>query len=466
RTASSSSLASSNGNPTELRRESSLIDFDADPEPPSTAPVQQTQQIAPSPAPAPFAAQPTVPSNDNWASFDSSPVVKASQPPSSGNLLDMLSELSVPASGNVQPAANVQVPPFGTAAPAVTPGPAFNPGGAPFDAFGSFGGGQWQNVHAQQNIHPATGIQPPTSSFNQAAGGYLNNQPSSAPSGNSQITSSIEAKPKELPVDLFTSSYSPYAAQGPGWYPAPQYGMGYNMQYNVPQQPMPSGFVQPSKSSNPFDVNDSPAAQPTMFNTRVANSVKDVFVYWASRSDAHQSVEKYKCLDWVSSIFDNLIIKHSTIIFFFSMDNIECDLSGEVIQLRSMTSFIASCPLRSTSLISHTCSTSNSYKTFENKSMGNPAPSWMPQQASHPLAMPPQGPYGSAMPSGPFMGQVPPNIPSQPRPQVGNFGYDMTSFGAMTNQQQGGLYATPPAVVHLALRTIWTFMARAFMPRP
>ncbi|GJT23390.1 hypothetical protein Tco_0893327 [Tanacetum coccineum] len=293
RTASSSSLASSNGNPTELRRESSLIDFDADPEPPSTAPVQQTQQIAPSPAPAPapFAAQPTVPSNDNWASFDSSPVVKASHPPSSGNLLDMLSELSVPASGNVQPAANVQVPPFGTAAPAVTPGPAFTPGGAPFAAFGSSGGGQWQNVHAQQNILPATGIQPPTSSFNQAAGGYLNNQPSSAPSGNSQITSSIEAKPKELPADLFTSSYSPYAAQGPSWYPAPQYGMGYNMQYNVPQggywwitlhvvgwlvlrwvmtrslseQPMPPGFVQPSKSSNPFDVNDSPAAQATTF---------------------------------------------------------------------------------------------------------------------------------------------------------------------------------------------------------
>lgn len=367
RTASSSSLASSNGNPTELRRESSLIDFDADPEPPSTAPVQQTQQIAPSPAPAPSAAQPT-PSNDNWASFDSqpSPVVKASQPPSSGNLLDMLSELSVPASGNVQPVSNVQVPPFGTAGSAVTPAPAFIPGGASFDAFGNSGGGQWQNVHSHQNILPATGLQPPTSSFNQAAAGSLSNQPSSAPSGDSQIKSSIEAKPKELPADLFTSSYSPYAAQGPGWYPAQQYGMGYNMQYNVPQQPMPPGFVQPSKSSNPFDVNDSPAVQAPTFPSMAP-------------------------------------------------------LQGALPNMAPP----AGMPPTS--------------------SMGNPAQSWMPHQASHPLAMPSQGPYGSAMPSGPFMGQVPSSIPTQPRPQVGNFGYDMTSFGAMTNQQQGGLYATPPA---------------------
>ncbi|PWA66733.1 NSP (nuclear shuttle protein)-interacting GTPase [Artemisia annua] len=362
RTASSSSLASSNGNPTELRRESSLIDFDADPEPPSTAPVPHSQQTAP--APAPSAAQPT-PSNDNWASFDSSPVVKASQPPSSGNLLDMLSELSVPASGNVQPVSNVQVPPFGTAGSAVTPAPAFTPGGASFDAFGN-SGGAWQNVHSQQNILPATGIQPPTSSFNQAAGGSLNNQPSSAPSGDSQIKSSIEAKPKELPADLFTSTYSPYAAQGPGWYPAQQYGMGYNMQYNVPQQPMPPGFVQPSKSSNPFDVNDSPAVQAPTFPSMAP-------------------------------------------------------LQGALPNMAPP----AGMPPTS--------------------GMGNAAPSWMPHQASHPLAMPPQGPYGSTMPSGPFMGQVPSNIPTQPRPPVGNFGYDMTSFGAMTNQQQGGLYATPPA---------------------
>lgn len=167
RTTSSSSLASSNGNPTELRRESSLIDFDADPEPPSTVSVPQTQQITP-PAPASSRAQPSVSSNDNWASFDSSPVVKASQAPPSANLLDMLSELSVPASGNNPVVASVQVSPFGVTAPAVTPPSTFTPGGASFNAFGnSADGGHWQNVQPQPNIPPSTSVQPPTSTFNQ-----------------------------------------------------------------------------------------------------------------------------------------------------------------------------------------------------------------------------------------------------------------------------------------------------------
>ncbi|XP_076911258.1 uncharacterized protein LOC143569165, partial [Bidens hawaiensis] len=356
RTASSSSLASSNGNPTELRTETSLIDFDADPEPASTAPGPQ-QQTTPAPPPASVMAQPTVSSNDNWASFDASPVVKPTQPlPSSSNLLDVLSELSVPASGNNPPVASVQMPP----APAVTQPPAFN-------AFGSSGnGGQWQNVLGQQSF-AATGVQPPASSFNQSwntsSGGTQ--VPSSAPSADSQVTSTIEAKPaakQELPVDLFSSSYAPYTAQGPGWYPAPQYGMGYNMQYNLPQPPMPPVFAQPSKSSNPFDLNESPSVQATTFPSMAP----------------------------LQSALPN---------------------TGPPSGLQQ--------PL----------------------GLGTAAPTWMTHQP-----MPPPGPsYGSSMPSGPFMGQVPPNIPPQPSPQVGNFGYDMTSFGSLnnTNQQQSGLYATP-----------------------
>ncbi|KAI7753195.1 hypothetical protein M8C21_012326, partial [Ambrosia artemisiifolia] len=76
--------------------------------------------------------------------------------------------------------------------------------------------------------------------------------------------------------------------------------------------------------------------------------------------------------------------------------------------------------------------------------LGTPAPTWMTHQS-----MPPPGPsYGSSMPSGPFMGQVPSNIPPQPRPpQVGTFGYDMTSFASLnnTNQQQSGFYAASAA---------------------
>ncbi|XP_024959399.1 probable ADP-ribosylation factor GTPase-activating protein AGD14 isoform X2 [Cynara cardunculus var. scolymus] len=399
RTVSSSSLASSNGNPTELRTESSLIDFDAaDPEPPSTAPLPQTQQNAPSPAS--FMAQPTISSNTNWANFDSAPVVKASQPPSSANLLDVLSELSVPSSlpgglgapvtapgtsllpsGNNPLIASVQMSPFGTPAPAVTPASTFIPGsgsaGPSFNAFpNSADGGHWQNMHPQQNFLPATVIQPPTS-FNQAVGGSSKNQPwnssltgniqvpSSAPSADSQVTSSIEAKPaskQELPADLFTSSYSPFAAQGPGWYPAPQFGMGYNMQYNMPTQPMPPAFVQPSKSSNPFDANESPAVQASTFPSMAA-------------------------------------------------------LQGALPNMGPPSGHI--------------------------QQQATPSPMWMPPQSSHPLAMPSQGlpSYPSSMPSGPFMGQVPPNIPPQP-----SFGYDATSFGSLntsSNQQQSGLFGAP-----------------------
>ncbi|XP_071729500.1 uncharacterized protein [Rutidosis leptorrhynchoides] len=342
RTVSSSSLASSNENPTDLRRENSLIDFDADPEPPSTAPV--AQQVTP-PAPATFLAPPSVSSNDNWASFDSSAVVKPSQAPSSGNLLDMLSDLSVPVSGYNHAISSVQVSPFGTTAPPVTPPSTFTPEGASFNAFA---------------------IQPPTSTstFNQAWGGDKQG-PASAPGVDSQVTSSVKAKPaakQELPADLFTSSYAPFAAQGQSWYPAPQYGMGYNTQYNVSQQPMPPAFIQSSQPSNPFDISDSPAVQSTPFPSMAS-------------------------------------LQHA---------------------------------------LPHVGPPSGIHRT---SSLGAPAQAWMPHQQSNPLAMPPQGTsYGSAMPSGPFMGQVPHNIPPQPR--VGNFGYDMTSFNSMNpNQQQSGLYA-------------------------
>ncbi|KAK1437533.1 hypothetical protein QVD17_03327 [Tagetes erecta] len=345
RTMSSSSLASSNGNPTDLRTETSLIDFDADPDPPSTAPGSQTQ--------------PTVSSNNNWASFDSSPVIKSTQhlPPSS-NLFDVLSELSVPASGNNPVVANVQMPP----APAVTQPSTFN-------TFGNSGDGDhWQNVQSQQNSIPATGVQLSTSSFSQPWNTSGTQVTTSAPSADSHVPSTIVAKAavkQELPADLFTSSYSPFSAQGPGWYPTPQYGMGYNMQYNLPQQPMPPAFVQPSKSSNPFDLNESPLVQATTFPSMAP--LQSALPTMGPPTGVQQTL-----------------------------------------------------------------------------GVAAPAPTWMAHQS-----MPPLGPsYGSSMPSGAFMGQVPANIPPQPSSQLGNFGFDMTSFGSLnnTNQQQSGLYAAAPAV--------------------
>ncbi|KAI9119413.1 hypothetical protein K1719_010088 [Acacia pycnantha] len=68
RTASSSSLASSNGNAAEVKLETtkSLIDFDAELEPPVAPTIPQAQQTAA----VQSAVQPANSGDDNWASFD------------------------------------------------------------------------------------------------------------------------------------------------------------------------------------------------------------------------------------------------------------------------------------------------------------------------------------------------------------------------------------------------------------
>ena len=103
----------------------SLIDFDADPEPPVAPSVIQTQQTTVTQS----IVQPTSSTNDNnWASFDFSPQTNVSQAPSNVNTLDsVLSQFSVPASvpghlsgvssgvGGLVPApvANVNIAPLG-----------------------------------------------------------------------------------------------------------------------------------------------------------------------------------------------------------------------------------------------------------------------------------------------------------------------------------------------------------------
>lgn len=226
RTASSSSLGSSNGNPGELKRENSgiLIDFDADPEPPVAATVPQTQQ-----PPVQTIAQPISSSNDNWASFDFATEAKVSQAPSNVNALEtVLSQLSVPASvpghgsgvpnsggapaavpvGNVSvlpmsgdslfpPVRPIPTSPFLGGAPAPAPAPvntfaAFPPAAAAAAAPGltpmlhghdgnSFvkvtGAGQWPSMQYQQHsLFPDTGSQSIAQQFAPSVGGTSTNQ--------------------------------------------------------------------------------------------------------------------------------------------------------------------------------------------------------------------------------------------------------------------------------------------------
>jgi len=99
KTASSSSLAAANDNPTELKRGTSLIDFDDEPEPAlaATAATQASQSSA-----SPSVTQPTsAPSDDNWACFDNVPGNKVSEAPVGLNSPESaLAHLSVPPPGH------------------------------------------------------------------------------------------------------------------------------------------------------------------------------------------------------------------------------------------------------------------------------------------------------------------------------------------------------------------------------
>ncbi|KAK4344239.1 hypothetical protein RND71_037333 [Anisodus tanguticus] len=310
RTASSSSLAFSNGNPVELKTETSLIDFDDVPELPASAPAPQIQQSA---TVMPL-AQPTKSAADNWANFDSFAEVKASPAPSNTNLLDVLSELAAPATA---PAGS----PGGSAAP-FTPFSSFAPGAATMDnsaafplggapaaptgstsillvsggnAFANTPAGHWSNMQSQQtSLFPTTGPQAISQLSTPAAGGPSGNQqwnssvapstlgfPSSATAQvpqavnpvlgvvNSAVASqasSVEVKSigrKELPADLFAVNYSSIPGAFPGWHTGPQHGFGFAMQYNMSMAT--NALPQPSKSANPFDVINVPISQAPTF---------------------------------------------------------------------------------------------------------------------------------------------------------------------------------------------------------
>lgn len=189
RTASSSSLASSNGNPTEIKTEISLIDFDAVPEPVSTAAAPQTQQST-----TVTLSVPILSGADNWANFDS---LQMRVSPLNTNPLDVLSDLVTPApvsshlGGTPASAAPVgvlpgftssSVPSFGSIAPvaaALANSAAFSPDGTPAPASGptSHGGGQWSNIQPQHpSLFPPTGGQSILHHSAPVVGGPSSNQ--------------------------------------------------------------------------------------------------------------------------------------------------------------------------------------------------------------------------------------------------------------------------------------------------
>ncbi|KAB2076848.1 hypothetical protein ES319_A06G067300v1 [Gossypium barbadense] len=444
RTASSSSLGSTGRNPAEVKLEmtGSLIDFDADPEPPVASTVTQAPQTTETQS----VVQTISSSNDqNWASFDFASQKNVSQARSNMNTLDsVLSQLSVPASvpgdqsgvyssgGGQIPASmanvngtplgintniaftgQIEMSPFGTAAPAAAPVSNFTtlpstgalaaaPGLMPVNGGSSQVGGynaeQQPNMQQQQqtSFFSAAGGQCTTQQFIPPVDGASTNQPwNFAPSQQmlgplsasvAQIpqavskpaqdaTSTVASKPptetkesgrKELPPDLFASNYPSYTAAAPGWQTGPPHGMGLTMQYNT-AVPM-SSFPQSSRSINPFDLgSEAPAVQTQTFPSMAS-------------------------------------------------------LQGALPNMSPPSG-----PVRTSGL-------------------GTPSPAWMsPQSLPYASGMSLQLPYASSVAQRPYQGaQLPNSLPPSSH-QIGGIGSEVSFSFVNTNQQVAGRLAAPAA---------------------
>ncbi|XP_042065751.1 probable ADP-ribosylation factor GTPase-activating protein AGD14 [Salvia splendens] len=277
RTASSSSLASSDATPSEIKVEASFIDFDAVPEPPPTVAVQQ-------------------PSSNDWANFDSPSDAKIITP-ASNSVESLLSGLSVPtsSSGPYAPpgmsslsSTSIQDSLFGpsfgnTAPPSVTPA-----GDASLSSFASVSAnvpteGQWPTMNPQQQPLFPGGIPHPVSggsSVNKSWNPLMQNAygpppgasiaqvgPAPVPAIGVSTSDGKHGGRNALPENLFSMNYSYSPSPVPGWYPGAPYVARVPMHYYNPmavanQQSMPT-------STNPFDVSAPSPVQASTFPSMV-----------------------------------------------------------------------------------------------------------------------------------------------------------------------------------------------------
>lgn len=176
RTASSSSLASSEANPSEIKVEASFIDFDSVPEPPT---VPQAKQVATDAS----SVQLTTSSGNDWANFDAAPEVKTYTAPLN-SVESMLSELSflAPSSGPSAPVgsqgSSLWSSSGSTAPPSV---PASLGAGPPLPTVGdsmlthASTGGQWPAMNAEP-VFPGGIAQPVSQVVTPVIGGSSSNK--------------------------------------------------------------------------------------------------------------------------------------------------------------------------------------------------------------------------------------------------------------------------------------------------
>ncbi|KAL5572696.1 hypothetical protein UlMin_022293 [Ulmus minor] len=445
RTASSSSLGSTNGNPVEVKltTSASLIDFDADPAPPVAAAAPQQQATTAQPT-----SQPAYSTSDsNWASFDVVPQAKVSEAPNVNSLESVLSQLSVspPAPTHVSVAPtnagavttavnNFSAFPLGGASAAVPGLMPVMPANGGNSLVNVPGAGHWPTMQQQQqpSLFPSTSNQFSAQQFTPSVPGPPSSQPwTLSPAANAQafpsnstvqapqpisnpaheLTSSVPSQPaaadtrlsgrQALPEDLFSLSFPMYRAPVPGWQTGPPGGLGFPMQYNTAVA-MPA-FQQSSKSTNPFDLSSEPP--PVQAPT---------FPSMASFPGAQPNMMP------------------------------PSGMSPSVMPPSNMLpSSMPSSGMLQSGMPPPSMPPSGLMRT---SSLGTPPSAWIPQSSSYPSMLPPQAPhYASAMPPNAYVGQhMPGNLPPAGHPGAGGLVPQASAFGSLNmDPQQAGRYSAP-----------------------
>ncbi|KAJ0977867.1 hypothetical protein J5N97_013341 [Dioscorea zingiberensis] len=233
RTASSSSMGSSDGNL------ASLIDFNVDSEPSASVPTQETVPQQPVTPPV-VSTQPNVPQQTN---------------PANESVLDQLSAPRSAPAGNVQTSTIPGHDNFSKINnPSRLPEMIQNPEAVLSDV-GNSSINPASSESAPNNLSRGPSVSTNMQGGVTAPAGH----PSLAITG---VLSRIPAETKpigrmELPEDFFTSIYPSAPTSFPGWQRAPHASMGYGMQFHVgdTMQAIPRS----AKSSNPFDLADEPS---------------------------------------------------------------------------------------------------------------------------------------------------------------------------------------------------------------
>ncbi|GER26273.1 Arf-GAP domain and FG repeats-containing protein [Striga asiatica] len=303
--ASSSSLTSSDANPSEIKQEASFIDFDAVSDLPT---VPQTEEAVAADA---LSVQLNKSSGNDWANFDS--VQEAGKTVPSSSMESVLSELltEAPKSGLSAPVGTLPPIQSSSSQGSSTPLAAFG-SAIPQSAFPSVAipqssnlernlltdastGGQWPTMIPQQhsvfprgvtqlssqivtpviggpssnkpwNLQVSNSHTPPGTSIGQVdqTAAFNNNETSSGLTTKSSLDEKSGGR-KALPEDLFAVNYSYGPSLAAGWYSGSPYVAPVPMQYNNTHVAIPS-FQSVSRSINPFDVGNDPSpAQASIF---------------------------------------------------------------------------------------------------------------------------------------------------------------------------------------------------------